>query len=419
MHRRTFMKTVSAGVVGTLSSFDMPGVALAQPAGQKRPAGVGLTLEPNTWTPRAAPALGRPNASESTGPYPAGLGGKLSRIASSAQGLIVCCGGTYYTELGHPNYDKNGTTGLPTVWRLDLSQGKDAPFERLHGLCPVDPSEEMPGRPHSCCVASDDARGRLVVMPGWMASSQTDDRNRYAAICPGVVQVLDAMIFNYSRKRWSKAPWGPPPWGGGTSNYEKYGGDDCSRYGAIDPVTNCFYRIERRSGSIVAILHLDGRAQPWESTNLGLDVKVVSSQLGIDVKGRRLWFIAPVQRLLLGWNLDTRKLDRNIPLPAKYVMPADPPVHFAYLEFFSTPRAVVMPGIADFYGTLQNVIVYWDDTQTFEVRPGVAGVNFNTFGYDTVNDVGFGCGVGGGGDGDMKVSAYHWLYRVVRGSSKS
>ncbi len=381
-----------AGVLAALAA----GAPAAGPAPSPAPI-ERVALAARTWVPRPAPAIGK-------GPMPGGTGKHSRLLFDSRRNRMVLAGGDYmYAEPGMDTRDN--FEGMQMVWAIDLSQGANASWVRLKPWC-VAPGEIQPARPDTVVWVYDSNRDQGVMLPGFYAGTQA---RMPPTVCPGVTQVVDAMIYDFAAGKWLRPTWPEPPGG--------YGGDLGGSFGVFDPVTDAVYRFRKTGwGNTMEILHR--ATNTWEQIQLGGENDELRStnanrdQSAIDARGRSIYAISWRLRALTRYSIPDRRVVETVPMPSQWTPPEVPGEHETWLVFDPINRVLLNPVARNFNGALLGLAIYHVDTKRWEWEgPPTGGprVSGNVVGFDPANNAMTFLG--------RSPSAVWWLYRYGNGSA--
>jgi len=346
------------------------------------PSGGRRNLPVRTWIARPLPARGQ-------GPCPTGC--KHMRLAHNPlDGRVYFLGGDY----SGPGGIDSGRDELYSYsvgggdWRLDYPYCGSA-------------EEVQPAGPDEVGWVFDARRNRFWMTPGFVFGWQ----GRMG--CPGAAtKVSDMMAFDPQSRTWAKI---------GTLGRQR------GLFAQYDPITDSIisFRFDGGYGSVVDLYHVD--RDRWETVGLRTDTagrfvgdaRLTNEYAAIDVAGRAVYVISPLEGRLLRYNIDARSI----------TWVADTPVRMAGLDFTvlvwdSVSRVLLWPHIPNLDGQPVTLYVYHPQTKMWERdpmhQPAGYAVRGNSAVFDPSQNVLL--LIGGLRESDLDPSLRHFfLYRYGSG----
>jgi hypothetical protein len=318
------------------------GVAWAAEAPPQPDAGASPPLAPGGWVARRLPAVGQ-------GP----TSGKHQRAAFNPEnGRIYFLGGDW---TGPREMD----SGRNEVYSYSVAEDR---WDLEYPYC--GPAGELqPSHPDEVGWFWDDKRRVFWMLPGYMGV----DRGR----CAGGATLVrfKPMIFDPRTRKWSLAPFTVQPVG------------ERSKFAVYDPQTDSAIRfyfdggrgltsqtINLATGEVS--LTVQRGAANGERIN---NARVGEEYLAIDVPGRHVWVIEPVQGRLYRYDIDTRTLRYEADTPVKNVKAKGPEAYWpwdcAMPIWDPVDQALLWPHIPNFSQPDITLYAYHPDTKTWTQLP--------------------------------------------------
>jgi len=340
-----------------------PGASGETPAasGAASGGGRGVQIAPGTWVARKLPGLGK-------GP----TGGKHQRAAFNPDnGRIYFMGGDWRGPQG----DESGRN---EVFSYSVSEDRwylEYPYCGPEGAV-------QPSHPDEVGWVYDTKRKLFWMVPGYMGGD--------AGRCAGQARLLrfKTMTFDPGTREWTEAPFRAGPSG------------EATKFAVYDPVTDSIIRFYYHGGSGMTsqVIALPGgsvkdtrQAGSANGKPLG-NARLGEEYAAIDVEGRRVWLIEPVQGRLYRYGIDSKAMVYEADTPASNPTGGDYwPWDCAMPVWDSVNRVLLWPHIPNFSRPVVTLHIYDPKLRTWETAPPAMAngepVRGNAAVFDPVNNV--------------------------------